>query len=424
MGKFVLDINFVIMKPIFIYILIIFTLLTSACSKNEPEVVVPVQMTLIYAVNNSSLSSDLTSNENGMLDAMKNVDTQKYKLLLYKYHSDGPVLYEAVNRNGDARFEAVKHYDNSIPSIDRDRIADVINDALGMYPDVSANLFFWGHGLGWVNKYKYSDNVRLSSVNLESSNIWSKELTENHAFGGEYVTDINGIRTTEFIDIDRLAEVIPDNSFDLIWFDCCYMSSIEVVYQLRNKCKTFVGYPTEILAEGLPYHKVLPYLVSGAPDYTKAADALYNYYSGTSSKSNPVTVAVLDMTKIEDVANASGAVFALGESRPLTGVLQNYSTFRDIRYYDFGQYMREYADVNSKADATKAEIADKAIKYLQSAMSSFVIYANASAYDFSYPSKPISKENYSGLSIYNYLDINSPRADYYRSLDWYKRVWK
>ncbi|MDE7116667.1 MAG: hypothetical protein K2O56_09625, partial [Muribaculaceae bacterium] len=92
------------------------------------------QMTLVYAVNNNNLSYDLTVNEDQMLKAMANVDPEEYKLLLYKYTSDGYGLYEVCNVNGQLRFVLLKSYDKSVPAVNAERISDVINDALGEYP--------------------------------------------------------------------------------------------------------------------------------------------------------------------------------------------------------------------------------------------------------------------------------------------------
>ena len=55
-----------------------------------------------------------------------------------------------------------------------------------------------------------------------------EHLPEVYAFGGEYVEEDN-VRNTVYIDLDQLADAIPDGKFDMIWFDCCYMSCIEAV---------------------------------------------------------------------------------------------------------------------------------------------------------------------------------------------------
>lgn len=69
----------------------------------------------------------------------------------------------------------------------------------------------------------------------------------------------------------RLADAIPDGVFDFIWFDACYMSGIETAYELRDKCDTFVAYPTEVYTPGMPYNLTIPYILKETPDLKSAA---------------------------------------------------------------------------------------------------------------------------------------------------------
>ncbi len=409
----------------FITLLLSVFISLSSCedvANNIPEDKSVKQLTLVYAVNNNNLSADLTNNENQMLKAMKDVDSEVYKLLLYKYTSEGPALYEVAEVEGELEFSLIKQYDESVLSATKVRMQEVIADALDLYPDVESTLFFWGHGTGWVNPTKYTNS---SSATVQSAASYSYEagdfivtvdLPDAQSFGGEYYYDENGSKELEYLDIDLLAEAIPDGKFKTIWFDCCYMSSIEVMYQLRGKSYMIVAYPTEIMAEGLPYNKVLPYIIGSNQDLSKAAETLYEYYTGKSSP-DPVTVAVMDMSKIEGVADAARAIFALGNKRPTTSDLQNYSRFSGTPYYDFGQYLRKYADANGGDDTY--------LQLLKKSLEDFVVYSAASEVDFSYPvGKEILPENFSGLSIHPYNGVKTYREDFYRTLAWYNAVWE
>lgn len=408
-------------RNIYIAALMVVSVLLTGCDPEEPRGPEEVkQMTLIYAINNNNLSADLVANESQMLEAMGNVDPDVYKLLVYKYTDDGPGLYEVSNDKGRRTFFLIRRYDKSELSIDPKRVSDVLSDALEEYPGVESNLFFWGHGNGWVNPNKYSNTVVSNLVKADGNGVQlSVEMPELYGFGGEYVDETK--RKTDYVDLDLLAGAIPEGMFDMIWFDCCYMSSIEVAYQFRNKCNTFVAYPTEIMAEGLPYNLVIPKIVGIAPDRRAAAKALYDYYTGKASP-DPVTVAVMDMGKIEDVAAAAGEIFGLGSARPSVTNMQNYSRFYSTPYYDFSQYLREYAEANvSVAGEEKVEAL---VKALNDALSEFVVYSAASDEDFNYPyAKPILKENFSGISIHPYMGVNSAREDFYRKLDWYTATW-
>ena len=57
-------------------------------------------------------------------------------------------------------------------------------------------------------------------------------------------------------------------------------------------------------------------------------------------------MAVMDMESIDGVAEAAKRIIASGNILPSIAGMQNYSRMKGVGYYDFGQYMRKYADVN------------------------------------------------------------------------------
>lgn len=401
------------MKKIILFLFIPAVLALASCSEELEKEKVLEQVTIVYSINNNNLSLDMESNQRQMLAAMKDVDSESYKLLIYRYAGDGPALFR-VERDGggEPELRLVKKYDPSVLSVDPDRVAEVISDVYDIYPDAPANLFFWGHALGWVNPYKYpsSEMARTESGNILESGF-SKGYGLLYAFGGEY--DPEDSSKMIYCDIDQLASAVPDGRFSTIWFDCCYMGSVEVAYQFRNKCDYFVGYPTEILAEGLPYRNVLTCIMRKTPDLVGAAQSLFEYYN---SRNEPVTVAVLDMKNMERVAMAAREVYHTGIKCPSESGLQDYSRIHLARYYDFGQYVRSWSFADD-------EDRERVTGEFNSAMASLVIYAAASGLNFKW--QPIDHSVYSGLSTHYYRgsDVNTRREEYYRSLDWYKAVW-
>lgn len=401
-----------ILNNIYLTIFFLSCLVVTSCDKSNDEPKLPEvkQMVLIYAVNHNNLAGDLIHNENDMLKAMKDFNMDEYKVLVYKYTKDNPCLYEIVNQNGEISFDMVKEYDKSKLSVTPERVSEVIQDATSIYPSANKDLFFWGHGTGWVNPSKYSSYKEVKSI---EGALQTNDQATPQSFGGEYISDESTV--TEYLDIDKLASAVPDGVFDILWFDCCYMSSIEVAYQLRNKCNTYIAYPTEIMADGLPYSKVLPKVLERNP--VAAAKELYLYYTGKSSP-EPVTVAVMKMNKINEVMSVAKDMYSLGETRPDLTDMQNYSRYSNAPYWDFAQYMREYIKAN--VSENDGEQADKKIKELENVLDELVIYKAASERDFNYPyGRPILPENYSGISTHNYVGGNTEREAFYRKLDWF-----
>lgn len=286
------------LSRLLILLLLTFPFVLGACSKDEPEpnpydnAEIVDRAILVYAVNNSNLSDSFVSDTTEMIRAVRELDSPNIRLLVYCTDSDlsGCTLYEARSgRDGSYSFESVRRYDRSVMSTHPDRVADVCEDVLDLYPNAAYDLIFWGHGTSW----KYYDSSH-SPLNLPML----------YGYGGESNRD--------YINVDELADAIPDSRFETIWFDCCYMAGIEVIYQFRNKCRTFVGYPTEVWLEGMPYDMTLPFLMKTVPDITGAARTFFDYYNEVR---DPVTVTVVDMSKLEPVADAAKAVYASGSVR-------------------------------------------------------------------------------------------------------------
>lgn len=361
------------------------------------------QVTLVYAVNRNNLSSALDLNMHQMLEALKGMAEGENTMFVFKTFMKELAdnsrvemggLYKAVS-GSEAEFVLQKEYTRDILSTDPVRMKEVIEDVLQEQGEIY-NLFFWGHGMAWTPYFSDHNTTRGIAI------IGNEDMPEVSAFGGD-----NNNR--DWADIDEIKSAIPDGRFETIWFDCCYMSNIETIYELRNKCNWMVAYPTEIAAAGLPYHEVLPFVLSYPQNLKGGAEALYNYYNATRTA---VTAAVMDMSKIEGVANACKAVYTSGEVRPKSYGLQNYSRSSSNPYYDLGQYVREYAEAND---------AETLITPFSVAMNEFVVYCVASEKDFNY--KPIIESNYCGVSTHLFNDTSTEKDEYYRGLDWYKATY-
>lgn len=347
---------------------------------------------LVYAVNNSNLSDSFVADSIEMLKAVKEVNDINKRLVVYCTDKDrnGCTLYEATKVD-DARynFTSLIKYDRNVMSTHPERISAVINDFTSLYPNAAYDLIFWGHGTSW--KYNDSDHM------IDTPTV--------QAYGGESNKD--------WTNIDELAAAIPDNKFETIWFDCCYMSGIEVIYQFRNKCHTFVGYPTEVWEGGMAYDETLPYLMRETPDITGAAEAFFNFYK---KRNRSATVTVLDISQIEPLADAVRAIIENGDIRPESSQLLNYSRDK-MPFYDLRQFMAKTAELNADS-----ETATTLTENLDRALANMVLYMDASDRNFS---KVLwNRDNISGISTHFFKDSSSQDDEYYRTLDWYTRLYK
>lgn len=380
------------------------------------------RVVMLYAVNHNNLSNDFITNRDQIYSIASMISSSTDKVLVYSYTNSltPAALYElTLDQSGRGKLSEVKKYGESYDkdtrpqSVSYARMRDVMGDMIARYPNAARTLFFWGHGLGPINPNKYTTAPVYSSPAAERS----VETGVPYGFGGEYYPDPvrPAINAMEYMDLDSLAMAIPDGKINTIWFDCCYMGNIEVAYQLRNKCRWMVGYPTEIWGDGLPYDKVLPFVAKSSQDLSGGAKTLFDYYN---NRGEAVTVGVYDMKGIEQVAQMARSVVKKGTDYPSTTGLQNYSRML-IKYYDFGQLIEEYIKLNYAADPTAMEAQ---LQGWRSTMKNFVVYGAVSPRDFNGSS--FSDDKYSGVSCYFYQNGNTQRDAFYRRLDFYKTVYK
>ena len=98
------------------------------------------------------------------------------------------------------------------------------------------------------------------------------------------------------LDISQFTEGLHSTNqvFDWIYFDVCFMSSIEASYELRNCAKYIVASPCEIMGYGSPFDRLLDELV--ADDLDGACREYHDYYSRVyyGSKSGCIATIVCD----------------------------------------------------------------------------------------------------------------------------------
>lgn len=375
--------NFKPIKNIFLGILIIFMGMTfTACSDDEPlKPSEPQSLILIYAVAANNLYPDFRDDCEEILEGARTLDMINNKVLVYSVNPYNEcVLQEVVKSGNTCSFQTVKTFSRLPLSVDPERIAEVmgyVNQNYSQFPH--KGLVLWSHATGWLPWFgEFPDQRRSYGSDTYNGEKYQCNITD-------------------------LADAIPENVFDFIWFDCCYMANIETVYQLREKADYIIGYVTEIYSLGMPYHLTLPYFIGSQPNLERAAETLFRYYDDANMA---VTVSIMKTDALENLAEKSSVIFKKGAQPSYLSSIQNYSRFSGSPFYDMGQLLRSYLNL------TEDEISD-----FDQAMGEAVIFKRASAFDFNH--KPISQGNYSGLSIHNYLDNHTANSVFYASLDWF-----
>lgn len=410
--------NFVhIIKPLYLACGITLCALFSGCKEKDPQPIVEPDYTakvqaksavLLYAVASNNLESSYRSDLAEIKEGAADIDLDTHPIYVYRVTYEGnPGLFRLVRKpaatqKGSATQEEeltwiqLKEYDRKQFSTDPARIKEVLTSITKYVETDNLGLILWSHGTGWIPDFKDHDTSDIYPPEAEA------KARAFYSFGYD---DNQGVVDT--IDVNQLSDAIPSGIFKYIWFDCCYMSAIENIYQLRDKADYIVSYPTEVWGDGMPYNLTIPLMLADTPNLVGAADQLFTYYD---AKNLAVTVSIVETQWLDRLAAECAKVYTTTSHPDIRGV-HDYGRFKLRQFYDLGQYTRRRGSEDATWTSTSFD----------EALQKCVIYKKASRKDFS--SVEIEPQNYSGLTIHPYEMTTGRQATFYQTLDWYFYTW-
>lgn len=308
--------------------LAIFCCLLTACDKNEKEVEPPRNRTvLVYMIADNNLSRWTSVNVEKMMEAYKG----EGNLIMYIDGYDGAPRLEKLEMSANTcKRRVIREYEER-NSASPEVLKSVIDEVSRDFPAESYGLLLWSHGTGWL-----PSDPKTKAFGQDGSN-WM-ELTE-------------------------LAPALPDNFFDFILFDACYMGCVEVAYALRNKTNYLITSPAEVLEDGFPYDKITPYLWGGEEDYRELCRNYYDYYNSKTGLSRSATVSLVKTEHLEGLAEATRNILQGKEEqirdldrREIQCIDRPGSLYwRDI-LYDFDDYINHLAPSGAQYDVFKQQL--------------------------------------------------------------------
>ena len=376
--------------------------LFSACEKEDGPSVGPVErVVLMYIAGDNSLSEKYpfpTKDLDEVREGMKQVPASFLYFAYVDTNSDGSRLLKFRNVGGTVREEVVKEYGDR-NSVGMTETQEVFNDVFGnpAYQADSYGLIYWSHGDGWI-PYPLP------------SNRWIGQDTGN------------GDNRMNLSELKEILATAPH--LDFLMFDACFMQSIEVAYELRDYADYIIASPTETPGPGAPYDAIMPYLaqagasVSMANAYFEAYNVLYDDGKGISNANwtGGASICALRTAKLESLAVLTAQLLPEAEADvdALRRTVFDYDQ-RDpddwfeshIGYYDWAQLMQALLD---EADyATWRQAYDEAVAYWNTTPENYSgIYVGM-----------FSMQGTNGVTHYIPESVASPRAEAYRSLEWY-----
>ena len=362
--------------------------LMSSCKNDEPEpgpepTPTADRTVLAYMIATNNLSAFAIDDLAEMKQAAKEGQLGNGKFLVYYVNRKGaPVLLD-IHKNG---VDTLKQYDASVVSLSVNQMRTVVEDAKRLAPSKGMGIVFWGHASAW----------------------WQNGIVEqSRSYGSD-----NGA----WMNISSMGEALRGQDLEFIYFDCCFMGAVEVLYELRDVAPIIGASPTEIKVEGLPYDKVMRhFFATPQADIKAVAKAYFDYFDYYFKNPDmdydaehdcPYAIAAYDMTMLDNLAAVTAKVYKQATVlwpdtyKPLCLGLLSY------RFYD----MQDYVRVLCGDDTALYE-------QWKNALSKLVIYTDKCPYIWE-PTSPII--SWGGLSTYMYYDESTAAYKGYDTTSWYR----
>ncbi len=385
------------MKRIYFHTIIsaVLAVFLVACSADEPsskEMHKSDRTVLVYMIANNDLGDDGYDRED-LAEMQKAVDAgdlgDNGRWLVYHASPDGKTALKEVVP-GEIR--TLKTYSSDILSVDRQRMDEVFRDAAELAPSDSWGLIFWSHASGWKQ-----DGLSRSSDDIPTEYSYGEDRD-------------NGIYYK--MNTSTLAEAVTTAPFcpEFIYFDCCYMASVEALYDLRHTAPLIVGSATELPAKGMPYDvNIAHFMKMPKADVRAAAASTFAYYDALSGSARTCTMSIVDTDALDDLAAATKAIYSTFDGTMPAGYhpqcFQSKPEASCI-YFDFKDYIHAIC-----SDA-------KLLEDFDDAFSRTVTYSAATPNLWYFTS--LARHN--GLSTYILRDTTSSSKFNYSSLAWYRDI--
>lgn len=394
-----------------------------SCSNGDnpdgPDVpVTPVGQTVfMFFPWSNSLLSDFRRTVEDMQTVVAQRSMKDERIMVFMATSEREaVLFELKKQNGRCLTDTLRRYSDR-PFTSRQWLTSLFSEVMTLAPASRYGMVVGCHGLAWVPvQGQRNARKRLGSQERidEEDNLYKEERIDKE--GDDLMHfEVQGPVTTRFIggtypetqiETTDLADAMADAGFhtEYILFDACYMSSVEVAYELKDVTHYLIASPTEVISYGFPYITMGKHLL-GTPNYKGIADSFISFYSSYYLPYG--TVAVTDCTQLDALAAIAQQINAADAEQLVPNGVQIMDGYSPTLFYDLGHLM-SLKDAGTVLTAAFAEQLDKAVPYKGHTGQYFTALKDA----------PVDIKHYSGLNT-SQGSLNH-MADRLSETAWYK----
>ena len=437
----------------------LFIVVGVSCSNGDspdgPDVpVTPVGQTVfMFFPWSNSLLSDFRRTVEDMQTVVAQCSMKDERIMVFMATSEREaVLFELKKQNGRCLTDTLRRYSDR-PFTSRQWLTSLFSEVMTLAPASRYGMVVGCHGLAWVpvqgqrnarkrlgsqERIDEEDNLYMEERIDEEDNLYKEERIDKE--GDDLMHfEVQGPVTTRFIggtypetqiETTDLADAMADAGLhtEYILFDACYMSSVEVAYELKDVTHYLIASPTEVLSYGFPYTTMGKHLL-GTPNYKGIVDSFISFYSSYNLPYG--TVAVTDCTQLDALAaiaqqinaaateqinvaaaeptNAAseGKLNTARSGKNVPNGVQIMDGYSPTLFYDLGHLM-SLKDAGTVLTAAFAEQLGKTVPYK----------GHTSQYFTALKDAPVDIKHYSGLNT-SQGSLNH-MADRLSETAWYK----
>lgn len=390
-------------------------------SPDRPDVpVTPVGQTVfMFFPWSNSLLSDFRRTVEDMQTVVAQRSMKDERIMVFMATSEREaVLFELKKQNGRCLTDTLRRYSDR-PFTSRQWLTSLFSEVMTLAPASRYGMVVGCHGLAWVPvQGQRNARKRLGSQERidEEDNLYKEERIDKEGEPNDLMHfEVQGPVTTRFIggtypetqiETTDLADAMADAGFhtEYILFDACYMSSVEVAYELKDVTHYLIASPTEVLSYGFPYITMGKHLL-GTPNYKSIVDSFISFYSSYNLPYG--TVAVTDCTQLDALAAIAQQINAAAAEQLVPNGVQIMDGYSPTLFYDLGHLM-SLKDAGTVLTAAFAEQLDKTVPYKGHTGQYFTTLKDA----------PVDIKHYSGLNT-SQGSLNH-MADRLSETAWYK----
>ena len=412
-----------IKKTCSLIIATLFIVVGVSCSNGDspdgPDApVTPVGQTVfMFFPWSNSLLSDFRRTVEDMQTVVAQRSMKDERIMVFMATSEREaVLFELKKQNGRCLTDTLRRYSDR-PFTSRQWLTSLFSEVMTLAPASRYGMVVGCHGLAWVPvQGQRNAQKRLGSQERidEEDNLYKKERIDKE--GNDLMHfEVQGPVTTRFIggtypetqiETTDLADAMADAGLhtEYILFDACYMSSVEVAYELKDVTHYLIASPTEVLSYGFPYITMGKHLL-GTPNYKGIVDSFISFYSSYNLPYG--TVAVTDCTQLDALAAIAQQINAAAAEQLVPNGVQIMDGYSPTLFYDLGHLM-SLKDAGTVLTAAFAEQLEKTVPYKGHTGQYFTTLKDA----------PVDIKHYSGLNT-SQGSLNH-MADRLSETAWYK----